>query len=623
MGENKLKAARGMAIKVTALAFSLVQLAALITGALDPQRLRAYHLLFAILLVYLMKPSKLKNNFGLILDGVLLICGVVPLAYMILDNKALLLRMFYVQQLEWYQYLFAALLIISLLEATRRVIGLALPIIAVIALTYAFFGKNLPGAFGHSGFTTIEITDQIVYTTEGIFGTPLGASSTFVILFVVFGAFLEHSGTAKYFMDLASRATMKSRGGPAKMAVFASGLFGSISGSAIANVVTTGQITIPLMKKTGYKPEFAGAVEAVSSTGGQIMPPVMGAAVFIMSDFTGIPYIEIIRYALLPAILYYLSVFFIVHFEAVRTNIPLADPGTLPSIKQLVKGSYMLIPLVVIVVVLAYGYSATYACLFSMVLVVVFSWFKKEDRMGIRKIAAALIDGAKGTIAVAMACGTAGIIVGVINYCGVGIKFTSFMLAFAQNRMFLVLLFTAIATMILGMGLPTTPAYVVVAALMVPTLRQCGVGLAAAHLFAFYFANIANITPPVALASYTAAGIAESEPMKTGLIASKLGIVAYIVPFMFVYSPELLLMGDNVFQLLWSAMTALTGTFMLAASVQGWLLQRLPIPVRIIMGIGALAMIDPGFATDIIGIIILAAVFAWQKTMQPKPLAEA
>ncbi len=608
-------------IAAVAIIFSVFQLYTLATGILNPQVQRASHLLFALVLVYLCKPLKKGGAVGKAVDILLILCAVIPLVYLIAWNKTIMLRMFFVQKMPWYYYVLLVMLVVTLLEATRRTIGLALPIIAVLSLAYAYFGQYIPGSFGHSGFTSVELADQLMYTTEGIFGVPLGASATFVILFVIFGAFLEQSGTAEYFMALASKATLRSRGGPAKMAVFASGLFGSISGSAIANVVTTGNITIPLMKKSGYKKEFAGAVEAVASTGGQIMPPVMGAAVFIMSDFTGIPYINIIRYALLPAVLYYASVFFIVHFEALRTDIPLVEPEGLPSGKELLRGSYMLVPLVMIVVILAFGFSPTYACLASMAVVLLFSFFKKETRMTPKKIIAALIDGAKGTISVAMACGTAGIIVGVINYTGIGFKFTNWMLSVAGNSLFLVLLFTAVATMILGMGLPTTPAYVVVAALMVPTLRSVGVGLAAAHLFAFYFANIANITPPVALASYTAAGIAESEPLKTGFVAFKLGIVAYIVPFMFVYSPELLLMGESIPAMAWSSITALVGTYMLASGIQGWMKRRLPIVERILLCAAALCMIHPGLITDVIGIVVFVGVYAEQKLSLKKAAA--
>lgn len=615
------KISRKTLIAAVAILFSLFQLYTLAIGILNPQVQRASHLLFALMLVYLCKPLQKVGKWAYVIDGALLLCALIPLGFLILYNKTIMLRMFFVQKMPWYYYLFLVMLVVTLLEATRRTIGLALPVIAAISLAYAYLGQYIPGSFGHSGFTMVELADQLMYTTEGIFGVPLGASATFVILFVIFGAFLEQSGTAEYFMSLASKATLRSRGGPAKMAVFASGLFGSISGSAIANVVTTGNITIPLMKKSGYKKEFAGAVEAVASTGGQIMPPVMGAAVFIMSDFTGIPYISIIRYALLPAILYYASVFFIVHFEALRTDIPLVEPEGLPSGKELLRGSYMLVPLVMIVVILALGFSPTYACLASMVVVLLFSFFKKETRMTPRKIIAALIDGAKGTISVAMACGTAGIIVGVINYTGIGFKFTNWMLSVAGNNVFLVLLFTAIATMILGMGLPTTPAYVVVAALMVPTLRQVGVGLAAAHLFAFYFANIANITPPVALASYTAAGIAESEPLKTGFVAFKLGIVAYIVPFMFVYSPELLLMGDSIPKMVWSSLTALVGTYMLASGIQGWMLKRLSVIERVLLCATSLCMIHPSFATDVVGIAALVGVYTTQKFAQKRAAA--
>lgn len=590
-------------------------------GLINPQRQRAMHLGFALVLCFLTYAFDKRNNgsiVGKIINLVLIVFTVVPLGYVFFFNDILASRMFYVVSLKWYEYVFAVMLVIALFEGTRRTIGLALPVIGSLFLLYTFLGHYLPGALQIKTYTFHAICDTVVYTSDGIFGTALGASASYVLLFVLFGAFLERSGVGGYFMDLASKATMKSHGGPAKMSVLASGLLGSISGSAIANVVTTGQITIPLMKKTGYEKHFAAAVEAVSSTGGQIMPPVMGAAVFIMADFIGCPYIEIVKRAVLPAVLYYVAVFFMVHFEALKKNIPLADATKMPSAAYFLKNSYLILPLVLIVALMAIGKSTTLACLCSLALIFLLSWLKPDTHMGIKKLIQSMVAAAKGVLPVATACGCAGVVVACINYTGLGIKISNALIVVARGNLFLLLVLTAISTMILGMGLPTTPAYVVVASLIVPTLKTCGVPVLPAHLFAFYYANIANITPPVALASYTAAGLAEASPMKTGWTAMRLGIVAYIVPFMFVYSPELLLEGSSVIGIIWAAATAICGCVIMAAGIEGYLLRKSNIFESLILIGAALLLIRPGLLTDAISIVAFVVVYFIQKTRLKK-----
>ena len=588
----------------------------LILGLLNPQCQRAMHLFFALTLCYLSYPTSKKNPdsvYGKIVSFVMFLFMAIPLGFIFFDNKRISARMFYVVNLKWYEYVLAIMLIVSILEATRRTIGAPLPIIAVIFLCYAYFGHYLPGSMKIKAYSLHALSDTVVYTSDGIFGVALGASATYVLLFVLFGAFLEHSGASEYFMNLASKLTMKSHGGPAKMSIIASALFGSISGSCVANVVTTGQITIPLMKKTGYEDHFAAAVEAVSSTGGQVMPPVMGAAVFIMADFIGTSYIEIVKHAFLPAILYYVAVFFIVHFEALKKDIPMADASGLPDGKYYFLNAYLLLPLVIIVAIMASGKSTTYACLCSIAVIFLLSWLKKDTRIGFKKFIACTVSGAKGVVTVATACACAGIVVACINYTGLGIKISNGLIAASHGSLFLLLLLTGIATMILGMGLPTTPAYVVVASLVVPTLVKSGVPVLAAHLFAFYFANIANITPPVALASYTAAGLSGSAPMKTGWTAMRLGIVAYIVPFMFVFSPEILLMGSNVPGILWAAATAFCGSVILAAGVEGYLVRKNRIFESVLLIVAGLFLIIPGFTTDAVSAVLFAIVLLIQK----------
>jgi TRAP transporter 4TM/12TM fusion protein len=610
---------KSFVIVIISLSLAVFQLFTSVFGNLTPLRQRSVHIMVILVLIILYNPIKIKNKIpALIFDGLFIICAIVPFSYMIVNYETLAMRMPWVQQLEPLQYFVAALSVVAVLECTRRVMGLALPIIAVAAIIYAFFGQHLPAVFRHSGFSPLEITDQIFYTTEGIFGIPLSASATFVILFIIFGSFLEQSGIGEYFMDLATKLTLKSRGGPAKMSIVSSCLFGSISGSAVANVVTTGQVTIPLMKKTGYNSEFAGAVEAVASTGGQIMPPIMGTAAFVMSDVTGIPYITIAKHALFPALLYYLSLYAMVHFQAIRKDIPMADVKDMASSKELLINSYLLLPIVIIVLLMIWGYSPTYACIYSLVSVLVISFIKKKTRMSLRKIIMALVNGVHNALGVAVACACAGILVGVVNYTGLGVKLSSFIISMASGYTFVLLLLTAITTILLGVGLPTTPAYIVVAALMVTTLKKAGISLLASNMFAYYFACISAITPPVAMASYAAAGLAKSEPLKTGFEAFKLGIVAYIVPFMFVYDETLLLVNDNILMLIWSLITATAGTCLLAASLQGWLLRSASILERILIGLAALAMIYPGIATDIVGLILGLAIILYQYVMKKK-----
>lgn len=591
-------------LSIFCLAFASFQLYTAAFGNLDSLRQRSIHLLFAAILVFVLFPASKKFSLKRLgkIDVVMIICILIPVGYVLLNHDAILNRMYYVTPLKSYEYVFATMLIVTVLEGTRRAMGLALPIVALVALFYAFLGQYLPGSFRHAGITPVEIVDQLYFTTEGIFGIALGVSATYVILFIIFGSFLQHAGIANYFIDFASALTMKSRGGPAKMAVVASGLFGSISGSALANVATTGQITIPMMKKIGYRPYFAGAVEAVASTGGAIMPPVMGAAVFIMSEYTGIPYLQILKHALLPAILYYVSIFFMVHLEAVKTGIGcLAKDEIYVRPTDLWKRIYLFIPMIIIVVVLIKGYSPMFAVLISLASIIVVAAFRKATRMGIFKIAMALIDGVRSAIGVAMACAAAGIVVGVASYTGLGLRFTSFMLTVADNNLQIALLLTMVATIILGTGLPATPAYIIVASLMVPALVKLQVPLIAAHLFALYFANLANITPPVALAAYAAAGIADDDAFKTGIQAFKLGLAAYIVPFMFVFNTNLLLLGDNYLELIGAIITSLVGVFFLAAASENWLISKTSLIERAMLFGASVSLIYPGIYTDSLG----------------------
>lgn len=627
-GEKKLSdyKAREILIAAVAFLFALFHLYTAITGSLMAIYQRGVHYMFAATLLFLTVPTKTKSKVvNIVLDCVFLLCAILPILYLLFNEKWLINRFFYIEEFTWYQYLFCAMMIIAILESTRRKLGKALPIIACVAMFYMLFGKYLPGALGNGGFSTIAFVDTLYTTTEGVFGSALGASSTYVILFIIFGAFLEASGVGDYFINVAMLLTRRSKGGPAKAAVISSALFGSISGSAIANVATTGQITIPIMKKAGYDSDYSGAVEAVASTGGQIMPPVMGAVAFIMAEYTGIPYVQILKAAIVPALLYYTAVFLMVHLEAERLGLEPISTNALTKEEKsiLIKGSYLFTPLVVLVGGLVLGYSATYSCLFSMVAVIIVSMFKKETRITPKKFVQCLINGAKGSVGVALACACSGIVVGIINYTGVGTRLSSALVALSGNNLILALILTAVSCLVLGMGLPSVPAYIVVATLLVPSLVKMGVSLMGAHLFAFYYSSIANITPPVALAAYTAAGLSGGSPMRTGYKAFMLGVAAYIVPFMFAINPALLLdTSVGILFIIQSVITAFIGIMCLSASVEGQFKGKLKVYERVFLLLSSLLMVYAGTITDIIG-LALALVVAIPRIIREKKVKEA
>ena len=602
---------------IVALCFAVFHLYTAATGSLLALYQRSIHFAFAGFLVFWLCPSRTSNSKAKkalkIWDVFLSLCAVIPVLYLILNEDIIINRFYYIEDLAWYEYLFCAMLVLAILEGTRRKMGKALPIIALVAIVYMLFGRYLPGVLGNGGFSLIAFVDTIYMTTEGPFGIALGASATYVVLFVIFGSFLEYSGVGEYFIRVARTLTKNSTGGPAKAAVISSCLFGSISGSTIANVATTGQITIPLMKKTGYSSVFAGAVEAVASTGGQIMPPVMGAAAFVMAEYTGIPYGQIIIAAMIPGILYYLAVFVMVHFEAKKLGL-LPEKNVDPTLtfRSLIKDTYLFIPLVVLVVYLILGYSATFAVLRALIAIFIVSLFKKETRLGLRRILNCLVSGAKECVTVALACACAGIVVGIVNYTGLGTRLSAMIATVAGNSLFLALVLTAVCSLILGMGLPTTPAYIIVATLLVPTIRSFGVSVMAAHLFAFYFANVSAITPPVALAAYTAAGLSGASPIKTGYKAFALGIASYMVPFLFVYNPVLLFDFDSVLKLIQAIITSCVGIILLGIAAEGFFYRKEKIWERILLFIAAIGLIDSGTLTDIVGIVIVLIVIVPQ-----------
>ena len=598
-----------------AIAMSLYHLYTAAFGLPEAMMHRSIHIIFTLVLIFLLEITRrsAKERAKSVWDAFLILIVLAALGHVFINYEYVINRYPYVHSLSRWDYWLGIAFTLVLLEAARRRIGWALPLTASAFLLYGIFGHLLPDLIRHTGNSIEVIVDQLYLTTEGIFGIPCGVSATYVILFVIFGAFLEQSGTGQFFMDFATALVGGARGGPGKIACVSSSLFGTISGSAVANVMVDGWLTIPLMKRTGFKHEFAAAVEATASTGGQIMPPVMGAAAFVISEFTGISYINICKHALIPALLYYLALFMAIHFEATKTGlfgIPKAERPNLGRV-LLTKGQ-LLLPLAVIVYFMLAGYTPMYACIYATISVLLVALIRSDTRMGLNKILRSLEHGAMNMLPVAAACACAGIVVGVINLTGLGLKFTSLILYIAGDSLAPALIFTMFAGIILGMGLPTTAAYIVQAALLIPALIKLGVPVIGAHLFVFYFAIISAITPPVAMAVYAAAGISGSNLWRTGLAALKIGATGFIVPYMFVYGPSLLLMGEPL-RIILTIITASVGVVVLSAGLMGWFLGEAKPFERGLLLAASVLLIKAGLYTDAVGFVFLACVFVIQK----------
>jgi len=612
-GTRKLRGMVGWIVFFGLLAFSLFQVYTSVFGVLTAQLQRTIHLGFALALIFLLFPVRKKNagrrNRVAWYDTILALLSVIVGAYWPLMIDDLVNRVGRLTQVDFIVGLLAILLV---LEATRRTVGLPITIIAIIFLGYAIYGPYMPGPLAHRGLELDRLVQTMFYTTEGILGTPLAVSSTFIFLFLLFGSFLIKTGVGEYFNDLSIAIAGRSIGGPAKVAVFSSALQGTISGSSVANVVTSGAFTIPMMKNLGYRKEFAGAVEAASSTGGQLMPPVMGAAAFLMAEFIGIPYAEIALAAAIPAILYFAGIWIVTHFEAKRTGLRGLTKEEMPDKKEVLRKSYLLIPIIAIIVLLMTGMSVMLAALYSIVISIVVSAFNKETRIGIRGIIDALVDGARTALGVAAATAAAGIIVGVVTKTGLGLKLANGLLDIAGGALLPTLILTMVASLILGMGAPTTANYVITSTIAAPAIIMLGVPDLSAHLFVFYFGIIADITPPVALAAFAAAAISGGEPIKTGIESTKLAIAAFIIPYMFVFSPELLMIDTTWYQVLWITISAFAGMIAIGAGVVGHWYRKIYWYERIPAIVAGLLLIHPGGVTDIIGFAIFAALIVIQ-----------
>ena len=578
------------------------------------KRLTAFLALLVIMgyLIYPASKHHVRHNYIPWYDYVIMVLGASCFLYYYFSYDSLVTVLTSFSRMSTLQVTIAVVGLLTLMELCRRCVGLPILFVAGALLLYTFFSK-VGMSIGVKG-----IMYKLFYTTNGIMGTPVQVCAKYIVVFIIFGAFLERTGIAAFFIDLANSLVGRFSGGPAKVAVISSALCGMVSGSSVGNTVTTGSVTIPMMKKTGYKGEFAGAVEAAASTGGQIMPPIMGAAAFLMAEYMNVTYAEVALRAILPAALYFAGIFIAVHLEAKKLGLKGISKDQLPVFRQLIKKVYLLLPLVVLVgLVTTNTRTMQFSASIAILVTIAVNLFDKDNRISLNKILEALEAGGKGTITVAVACAMAGVIAGCITATGLASKLIGMVIALSNSVPFisptLVALFlTMICCIILGMGVPTTANYCIMASTCAPILITIGVPKMAAHFFVFYFGIVADITPPVALAAYAGSAIAKSNPMKTGINASKLAIGAFVVPYIFCMNPAMLLIDVTAFKVIQIIVTSLIGIFGVAAAMNGFLFRKLAWPSRIVICVAGLMMMDPTVVTDIVGIVLMALVFAFQ-----------
>jgi len=569
---------------------------------------RGLLLVLCIPMIFLLASLKKKDRFGRWRDLAMAVISPIPFLYIILIQDELMMRGGMPNTLDTIMGILAVVIVI---EATRTRVGLALPIFAGLLILYGFFGPSMPGLIEHRGLDLPQTITALYLSEDGIFGIPVAVTAEFIIAFIIFGAFLQVTGAGDFFSHLAEATIGGVRGGAAKAAVVGSALMGTISGSAVANVATVGTFTIPLMRKSGYRPEVAAGIEATGSSGGQIMPPVMGAAAFIMADFLKVPYTHVAIAAAFPAILYYLSLFFMVDMEAAIRGLKGIERDEIPSLKKtMLHSGHLLLPIVALIAFLGFiAYSPQKAAFLSIVALAVVSFLRPHTRLNAERTLTALAQGAIGTLEVAVVCACAGIAIGIIMRTGLGFMLTNVLIELSQGILPVLMVLTMITSTILGMGLPTSACYIIVAVLIAPAMITLGVLPMAAHLFAFYYATLSAITPPVALAAYAASGIAGSPPMITGLHACRFGITGFIVPFMFVYGPALLLEG-SLTQILIACVGAIIGVYGVSVAMMGWIFTKVPIWARVVSFAAALMLIYPEFISSVVGLAILSAVVA-------------
>jgi TRAP transporter 4TM/12TM fusion protein len=634
-----LKGFMGKVIAAIAIAFSTFQVYTAIFGVFDAMIQRTIHLSFAFALIFLLYPTSKKWSRSRLhpLDAFLALVGAsAPIYVTVLWTNVLSQR---AGSGTAADIAIGAIGVLLVLEAARRVVGLPIVIVALVFVAYAFAGPYIPGKFAHRGVNVKSIVEHLFFTTEGIFGTPIGVSSTFIFLFILFGSFLEKTGLGQFFIDISNAIAGWASGGPAKVAVISSAFEGMVSGSSVGNVVGSGSFTIPMMKKLGYKPEFAAAVEATASTGGQIMPPIMGAAAFLMAEFTNIPYNRVWQAAIIPAILYFFACFTQVHLEAKKLGLKGMKRSELPKARDLlIRRGYLVIPLVAIIWLLTEGATPMKAAMWAIIISVAIAsivsiinvLMKRKATFTFMDIVKGLEAGARGALGVIAACACAGIIIGVVTKTGLGLKLGEILVTAAGGKLFITLFFTMITSLVLGMGVPTTANYVITSTIAAPAIimilnHLAGQGsypfpandaaiILSANMFAFFFGVLADLTPPVALAAYAGSAIAKSDPMKTAVQATKLGIAAFIIPYVFVYNPEILLFGvqGHVAALVWMIISAVIGIIGVGAGVEGYLLARMGWVERILALVGGIGLVTPGLVTDLAGLGLLVVVVVWQ-----------
>ena len=608
----------GTLLTILLCAWAVFQIYFTTFGVMSAVNLRAFHCAFLLCFTFLLYPTYKKEKrlrkLPPVWDIFLIAATIFTFGYLILNYTRIARIGGRVNQFE---IVLAAVGLLLAFEAARRASG-NLAVLALIFLAYNWFGKFIPGKLGHNGFSLKRVLTAQFWGTQGILGTGIGVSATYIFLFVVFGAYLKYSGFSKFINDFSLTLVGQTPGGPAKVAVLASALMGMINGSAIANVATTGTITIPLMKRTGYKKEFAGAVEAVASTGGQFCPPIMGAVGFVMAEFLNLNYTQVMIAAILPAFLYYLGLLFAVHFEAKRLGLSGLSKENIPNAMKVVKEQgHLVIPLVVLIAMMCMGYTPLLSAVISIFATIAASWLKKETRMTWDKIVAATVEGARGAVSVGVCCVIIGVIICTTTLTSLGLNMGYLILNVVKDgNIYLTGLLVMVMSTILGMGVPGVAAYVIVQAVAVPVLIEVNVLPICAHMFCLIYACLSNITPPVAMSAYVASGIAGSNQTKTGLLSVRLGLIGFLIPFFFLDNPILLIgsvEGFSALETLWAAVTASIGTVALVGGLEGWFLRKSNLLERALLIAVAPLMLLPGWKTDIIGIAILLAVLLLQK----------
>lgn len=600
------------AVLILAVGLSFFHLYTAGFGQLLAIKQRAIHLVLVLMLVFLIYPMRKKSrkDAPTMMDIALSLLSLIGIGYLLVFNDDIALR---AGMSNTTDLIFGTITILLILEASRRTMGNTLPIMAIIFILYAMYGEWIPGAFAHIDYSYSRIIEQMYLSTEGIFGIALGVSATYIFLFVLFGAFMTKTGMGQLINDASISVAGTTPGGPAKVAMVGSCIMGTINGAAVANVVTTGAFTIPMMKRIGYTPTFAAAVETVASSGGQIMPPVMGAAAFVLAELTGISYSIVMIAAIIPAFLYYLAAWIMVDREARRLNLKGLKKEEIPRIGDVIKArGHMILPLVIVTGLLINGNSPIYAAFFGILSTVVVGMMRKTTRLNAKQLLEAMELGGKTALSVAVACAVVGFIVGSVSLTSAGVTFTNTIIDLTEGQIFMTLFLTMVACIILGMGLPTTAAYIMASIIAVPALIELGINELAAHLFVFYFATLSTLTPPVAIAAYAAAGLANASPFKVGWTSVRLALAGFIIPFMFAYEPSLLIVEGTLSKGVIGVIAAVLGVILLGCAVIGY--YRIPCTriERIILFIGAFTLIVPEMITDMIGLVLGGTVLFMQ-----------